>query len=149
MRYHILEQVFVPPNHNGAGEIPNHDPDTVHALDDTPISVPRVKRRRADTMKRCALLSALIALIAIGVAAGRGEQLVAEAARPYPADLLGRVRGAAAIIPGALPARINYVKFAESHRPLADIIDGGSQADYESARTAFQVMYPAGSAVRS
>jgi glyoxylase-like metal-dependent hydrolase (beta-lactamase superfamily II) len=55
------------------------------------------------------------------------------------------VRRAATTIPGALPARINYIKFAESHRPLADIIEGGSQQDYVSARTAFQVMYPAGS----
>jgi glyoxylase-like metal-dependent hydrolase (beta-lactamase superfamily II) len=96
-------------------------------------------------MKGRALLSAMIALTVIGVAAGHGEQLVAQSARPYQADLLSLVRGAAAMIPGALPARINYIKFAESHRPLADIIDGGSQEDYVSARTAFQVMYPSGS----
>jgi glyoxylase-like metal-dependent hydrolase (beta-lactamase superfamily II) len=96
-------------------------------------------------MKSRALLSAMIALAAIGVATGHAEQLVAEAVRPYPADLLSLVRRAAAMIPGALPARINYIKFAESHRPLADIVDGGSQEDYVSARTAFQVVYPSGS----
>jgi glyoxylase-like metal-dependent hydrolase (beta-lactamase superfamily II) len=96
-------------------------------------------------MKSRALLSVVIALAAIGVAAAHAEQLVAEAVRPYPADLLSLVRRAAAMIPGALPARINYIKFAESHRPLADIIDGGSQEDYVSARTAFQVVYPSGS----
>jgi hypothetical protein len=54
----------------------------------------------------------VIALAAIGVA--YGERPVAEAARPYPKNLLSLVRGAAAMIPGALPARINYIKFAES-----------------------------------
>jgi hypothetical protein len=88
----------------------------------------------------------VIALAAIGVAAAAyGERPVAEAARPYPKNLLSLVRGAAAMLPGALPARINYIKFAESHRPLADIIEGGSQEDYVSARTAFQIMYPSGS----
>jgi hypothetical protein len=63
-------------------------------------------------MNRRALLSAMIALMAIGVAAGHGEPLVARAPRPYPADLLALVRGAATTVPGALPARINYIKFA-------------------------------------
>jgi glyoxylase-like metal-dependent hydrolase (beta-lactamase superfamily II) len=56
------------------------------------------------------------------------------------------VRVAAAVIPGAQPSRINYIKLAESHRPLADIIEieGGSKDDYVSARTAFQVVYPTG-----
>jgi len=33
-------------------------------------------------------------------------------------------------IPGAQPAGINYVKVAESHRPLSEIIEGGSQERY-------------------
>jgi hypothetical protein len=33
----------------------------------------------------------------------------------------------------------------KANRPLADIIEGGSQEDYVSARTAFQIMYPSGS----
>jgi hypothetical protein len=74
----------------------------------------------------------------------RGEPLLPQEAQPYSADLLARVRLAAMTVPGALPSRINYVKLAESHRPLADIIDGGSQDDYVSARTAFQVVYPTG-----
>jgi glyoxylase-like metal-dependent hydrolase (beta-lactamase superfamily II) len=80
----------------------------------------------------------------LGLAAGN-DPLVPQEARAYDAGLLGRVRQAAAAIPGARPSRINFVKIAESHRPLADIIDGGSQENYVSARTAFQVMYPAGS----
>ena len=51
----------------------------------------------------------------------------------------------ATTIPGALPTRINYVKVAESHRPMSDIIEGGSKENYISARTAFQVVYPSGS----
>jgi glyoxylase-like metal-dependent hydrolase (beta-lactamase superfamily II) len=86
----------------------------------------------------------LLAWVAVAAAPVRGEPLLPETARPYPADLLARVRAAAATIPGAPPSRINYVKFAESHRPLADIIDGGSKDDYVSARTAFQVVYPSG-----
>jgi glyoxylase-like metal-dependent hydrolase (beta-lactamase superfamily II) len=44
-----------------------------------------------------------------------------------------------------LPTGINYIKIAESHRPLSDVIVGGSQQDYVSARTAFQVLFPDGS----
>jgi glyoxylase-like metal-dependent hydrolase (beta-lactamase superfamily II) len=62
----------------------------------------------------------------------------------YPPELLARVRTAAAAIPGAPPSRINYLKFAESHRPMSDIIEGGGPERYVSARTAFQVVYPSG-----
>jgi glyoxylase-like metal-dependent hydrolase (beta-lactamase superfamily II) len=89
-------------------------------------------------MKKLALLI-LLALLGLAL---RSERLSAQESKPYGADLLARVRQAAATIPGALPARINYVKLAESHRPMSDIIDGGSQANYVSARTAFQVVYP-------
>ena len=58
-------------------------------------------------------------------------------------ELLGAY--AATAIPGAPPSGINYVKVAESHRPLSEIIEGGSQERYVSARTAFQVTYPSGS----
>jgi glyoxylase-like metal-dependent hydrolase (beta-lactamase superfamily II) len=82
----------------------------------------------------------MLAMAGIAAVAARSEPLV-----PQDADLLARVRAAAATIPGALPTRINYLKIAESHRPMADIIEGGSQANYISARTAFQVVYPSGS----
>jgi glyoxylase-like metal-dependent hydrolase (beta-lactamase superfamily II) len=74
----------------------------------------------------------------------RAEPLLPQAAQPYPGDLLARVRAAAGVIPGAAPSGINYVKVAESHRPLSDIIEGGGKDDYVSARTAFQVVYPTG-----
>ncbi|HEV8615295.1 MAG TPA: MBL fold metallo-hydrolase [Methylomirabilota bacterium] len=84
------------------------------------------------------------ALAMVGVTASPvcSEPLLPRDAQPYSADLLTRVRRAATAIPGAQPSRINYVKVAESHRPMADIIDGGSGQQYVSARTAFQVVYP-------
>ena len=88
-------------------------------------------------MKRLVLLTALIAGSPCTWSL-HSEPLVPQDAGAYSSDLLARVRVAATIVPGAQPSRINYVKFAESHRPLADIIEGGSQANYISARTAFQ-----------
>src|SRR5712671_2467388 len=88
---------------------------------------------------------ALLSFGSLGAGSVHGEPLVPRDPQPYGADLLARVRQAAASIPGARPTAINYVKFAESHRPMADIIVGGSQERYVSARTAFQVLYPSGS----
>ena len=87
---------------------------------------------------------AVLAMLGLGSLPVCSEPLIAQEAQPYDADLLARVRVAAALVPGAPPSRINYVKLAESHRPLADIIEGGSKDDYVSARTAFQVVYPTG-----
>ena len=63
----------------------------------------------------------------------------------YPDDLLERVRQAADDLPGAPPESINFIKFAESHRTYAAVIDGGTDEPFVSARTAFQVVYPGGS----
>jgi glyoxylase-like metal-dependent hydrolase (beta-lactamase superfamily II) len=88
-------------------------------------------------------------LVALSIAsmsvAARSEPLIPQNVQPYSADLLGLVRRAATAIPGAQPSAINYIKVAESHRPLSEIIEGGTQERYVSARTAFQVVYPAGS----
>jgi len=91
-------------------------------------------------------LSFVAALAVAGLTASAvcSQPLIRQDAQPYSADLLVRVRKAAATIPGAYPSRLNYVKFAESHRPMADIIEGGSQENYISARTAFQVVYSSG-----
>ena len=62
----------------------------------------------------------------------------------YPDNFLDRVRQAADDIPGAPPASINFIKFAESHRTYAAVIDGGTDEPFVSARTAFQVVYPGG-----
>jgi hypothetical protein len=103
----------------------------------------RIKVLKGAGMIRLAVLAAL-AMVGLGSTPVRSEPLLPREAQPYGADLLARVRVAAATIPGAQPSRINYIKFAESHRPLADIIDGGSKDNYVSARTAFQVVYPSG-----
>jgi glyoxylase-like metal-dependent hydrolase (beta-lactamase superfamily II) len=99
---------------------------------------------KENAMKTLAL-TGMLAVTAFVVVAAHGQAPVPQDAQTYGADLLARVRTAAAAIPGAPPSRINYVKIAESHRPMSDIIDGGSPANYISARTAFQVVYPSGS----
>ncbi|MFM7674631.1 MAG: hypothetical protein ACKO5F_03370 [Synechococcus sp.] len=91
-------------------------------------------------------LPALLLLVWLGAPAARGDSLPpaavpSSAVHPYPADLLERVRQAAGIIPGSAPTSIHYVKVAESLRPMADVIEGGSQETFVSARSAFQVMY--------
>ena len=61
--------------------------------------------------------------------------------RPYPDDLLSRVRSAAQSLPGDLPQSIGFAKVAESHRPYSDIIEDGSDEQFISARAAFQIRY--------
>ena len=63
----------------------------------------------------------------------------------YPADLLERVRQASSSIPGSRPISVNFIKFAESLRTYAVVIEGGSDEAFVSARTAFQAYYPSGS----
>jgi len=94
-------------------------------------------------MKKFALFGLLVIAGVAGLAA-RSETLLPQDAHPYSADLLARVRAAAMTVPGAHPSQVNYIKIAESHRPFATIIDGGSQENYVSARIAFQVLYPSG-----
>jgi glyoxylase-like metal-dependent hydrolase (beta-lactamase superfamily II) len=90
------------------------------------------------------VLLGLLAICVIWNTSPRAETLVPDVPHPYAADLLTHVRAAAKAVPGPLPTRINYIKIAESHRPLSDIIVGGLQQDYVSARTAFQVVFPEG-----
>src|SRR5262245_7587621 len=102
-----------------------------------------MREARIGVMRQFGLLAVLV-VAGISIAA-RSEPLIPHDAVPYSSDLLQMVRRAAMSIPGAQPSGINYVKVAESHRPLSEIIEGGSQERYVSARTAFQVVYPAGS----
>ena len=94
-------------------------------------------------LKPCVFLG-LLAILAIWISSPRAETLIPDVPHPYAADLLTHIRAAAKAVPGPLPIRINFIKIAESHRPLSDIIVGGSQQDYVSARTAFQVVFPGG-----
>jgi glyoxylase-like metal-dependent hydrolase (beta-lactamase superfamily II) len=94
-------------------------------------------------LKPCISLG-LLAASAIWISSLRAETLIPDVPHSYAADLLTHIRAAAKAVPGPLPTRINFIKIAESHRPLSDIIVGGSQQDYVSARTAFQVVFPGG-----
>jgi glyoxylase-like metal-dependent hydrolase (beta-lactamase superfamily II) len=94
-------------------------------------------------LKLCVFL-VLLTILTVWLSSPRAETLIPDVPRPYAADLLTHVRAAAKAVPGPLPIHINFIKIAESHRPLSDIIVGGSQQDYVSARTAFQVVFPGG-----
>ena len=64
-------------------------------------------------------------------------------AQPFSADLTA-IRQAAKAMPGALPMRINVVKFAESRRTKNFAIKGAPREPSIQARTAYQVVYPDG-----
>ena len=64
-------------------------------------------------------------------------------AQPFSADLTA-IRQAAKSMPGALPLRINVVKFAESRRTKNFAIKGAPREPSIQARTAYQVVYPDG-----
>ena len=64
-------------------------------------------------------------------------------AQPFSADL-SAIRQAAKSMPGALPVRVNVVKFAESRRTKNFAIKGAPREPSIQARTAYQVVYPDG-----
>lgn len=64
-------------------------------------------------------------------------------AQPFSAELTA-IRQAAKSMPGALPVRINVVKFAESRRTKNFAIKGAPREPSIQARTAYQVVYPDG-----
>jgi glyoxylase-like metal-dependent hydrolase (beta-lactamase superfamily II) len=57
---------------------------------------------------------------------------------------LDDIRRTAALVPGARPLRVNFLKFAESHRTKNFSVDGAPAIASIQARTAFQVVYPEG-----
>ena len=67
----------------------------------------------------------------------------AQPSAPWSADLAA-IRQAARVTPGALPLRINVVKFAESRRTKNFAIKGAPAEPSIQARTAYQVVYPDG-----
>jgi glyoxylase-like metal-dependent hydrolase (beta-lactamase superfamily II) len=64
-------------------------------------------------------------------------------AQPFSADL-SAIRQAAKSMPGALPLRVNVVKFAESRRTKNFAIKGAPREPSIQARTAYQIVYPDG-----
>jgi glyoxylase-like metal-dependent hydrolase (beta-lactamase superfamily II) len=72
------------------------------------------------------------------------DSLLPRSTPPYPSGLLESLDGAARRIPGPRAAEIRYLAVAESHRSVADVLEGGSPAPYVLPRTAFQVVFPDG-----
>ena len=73
--------------------------------------------------------------------------LSAQAAEaPFSADIVA-IRKAASLLPGARPAAVNVVKFAESRRTKNFAIKGAPREPSIQARTAFQIVYPDGTAM--
>jgi glyoxylase-like metal-dependent hydrolase (beta-lactamase superfamily II) len=69
--------------------------------------------------------------------------LAAETVPPWHADL-AEVRQAARMIPGALPLRVNVIKFAESRRTKNFAVKGLPAEPSVQARTAYQIVYADG-----
>lgn len=93
---------------------------------------------------RCRYALAPLAVMAMLVSVATAvelDTLLPTATPAYPEDLLARLRSAAAVVPGALPAELRYVTVAESRRPRRAVLDGGSDETYVQARTAFQLVF--------
>jgi len=85
-------------------------------------------------MYRATLFAAALLVLAVVAPAS---------AQPFSADL-SAIRQAAKSMPGALPLRVNVVKFAESRRTKNFAIKGAPREPSIQARTAYQVVYPDG-----
>lgn len=73
-----------------------------------------------------------------------GDKKPAIAAPVYDKSLLNQVRAAAMAIPGELPQRINYSKYAASIRKWSEVVEGGGDDACTMARTAFQLEFADG-----
>ncbi len=87
-----------------------------------------------------------IAVVLLSTAAERttGVTVLAQGASGWTASL-DDIRRTAALIPGARPLRINFLKFAESRRTKNFSVKDAPATPSIQARTAFQVIYPDGS----
>jgi glyoxylase-like metal-dependent hydrolase (beta-lactamase superfamily II) len=91
-------------------------------------------------MKTSAILIVLASAVAtLALATPVGAQQTA----PWAASL-DDIRRTAGLIPGPRPLRINFLKFAESHRTKNFSVDGAPTIPSIQARTAFQVVYADG-----
>ena len=81
----------------------------------------------------------LALLLLIGALVPVRNPVLAQAS--WTADIAD-IRRAANLIPGAKPARINFLKFAASLRTKNFSVEGAPASPSVQARTAFQVMYP-------
>ena len=90
-------------------------------------------------------MPARLALLLLTILAASALEVTTRAqdGSPWTASL-DDVRRTAALIPGPRPLRINFLKFAESHRTKNFSVDGAPTIPSVQARTAFQVVYPDG-----
>ncbi len=88
---------------------------------------------------RTVLLCIALALAAAATDSARFP--VSAQTASWSADIAD-IRRAAALIPGAKPARLNFLKFAASLRTKNFSVQGAPATPSVQARTAFQVMYP-------
>jgi glyoxylase-like metal-dependent hydrolase (beta-lactamase superfamily II) len=88
---------------------------------------------------KTAFLFALGLLVTVAAAPASGQPN----GQPWTADI-GAIRQAARATQGALPLRINVVKFAESRRTKNFAVKGSPAEPSIQARTAYQVVYPDG-----
>ena len=87
--------------------------------------------------------SVVLLLVSIAAASTVAVTTRAQDAAPWTASL-DDIRRTAALIPGPRPLRINFLKFAESHRTKNFSVEGAPTIPSIQARTAFQVVYPDG-----
>ena len=83
-----------------------------------------------------ARLSCVVVASLLAATAGHSQT-----AASWSADI-ATIRRTAALIPGARPLRLNFLKFAESRRTKNFSVKDAPAAPSVQARTAFQVVYP-------
>jgi glyoxylase-like metal-dependent hydrolase (beta-lactamase superfamily II) len=86
---------------------------------------------------------AITILLLVALIACKDDKITTEAP-VYDKALLQQTRAAALAIPGELPLRINYLKYASSIRKWNEVVVDGSDDPCTMARTAFQIEFPSG-----
>ena len=87
------------------------------------------------------IVLSLIVLLVVLAPAAPHRGAMAQSGSAWTADIAD-IRRAAALVPGARPTAINFLKFAESRRTKNFSVQGAPNTPSVQARTAFQVMYP-------
>jgi glyoxylase-like metal-dependent hydrolase (beta-lactamase superfamily II) len=97
-----------------------------------------------DFCKRMAMKNKFYpAILFFFLVACKGSKIKTEAPA-YDKALLQQVRASAMAVPGELPQRINYLKYASSIRKWNQVVADGSDDPCTMARTAFQIEYGSG-----
>jgi glyoxylase-like metal-dependent hydrolase (beta-lactamase superfamily II) len=86
----------------------------------------------------------ILLVLLVGLIASCSGGKESPAAPVYDKTLLRQVRAAAMAIPGELPQKINYLKYAASIRQWSQVLEGGSDDPCTMARTVFQIEFANG-----